>query len=153
MVAAAWSARLARITPASLTLLISACEPCTNDVLASTVSDDASRTAVAYNRDCGATTGFNTQVAVELGPDAAPSGGNTVFVVDDGHDSTIRSFRHGGPVVQMTWSGLRELEIRYDARVRVFKQESQRNGVRIRYVRWSERAPAGEPVAAPDNAR
>jgi hypothetical protein len=37
---------------------------CANEVLSQTVSPDAKMKAVVFQRDCGATTGFSTQVSI-----------------------------------------------------------------------------------------
>jgi hypothetical protein len=82
-------------------------------------------------RDCGATTDFTTQVSVENSAWRVHGIGN-VFVADAyGHKSKRGSW--GGPWAEIAWVSSQELLITYDARARIFTQETTIHGVRISY--------------------
>jgi hypothetical protein len=106
-------------------------------------SSDGRHTAVLFERDCGATTGFSTQVSVfedSIWPRA--TGGGNAFVADAGHRD-LAPTSWGGPWADMRWLDESTLEIRYDARSRAFLVSDQVEDVRIRAV----------AVSAPDRER
>jgi hypothetical protein len=122
-------------------LIVSACvDPCGNRILAETPSPDGRFKVVMFERDCGATTGFSTQVSI------IPSGerlvtaptmfrstqrGN-VFVADTNHGQAP-SGPGGGPVVQVAWIGPTSLRITHDKRARVFSEARSVNGVAVEF--------------------
>jgi hypothetical protein len=106
---------------------------CRNEVLAEFPAPDTRHRAVAFQRDCGATTGFSTQVSVLRGSRALPNDGGNVFVADTDHDRAPAG-PGGGPAVEIRWIQNAQLEIRHDARVRVFKADSLVGDVKIRFV-------------------
>ena len=122
---------------AGLVLLIGhvACvDPCGNDVLTEARSPDGRLKAVVFQRDCGATTGFSTQVSVIPSGESfltAPTwlrstrGGN-VFVADTNHGEAP-----SGPVVQVEWLDPTHLRITHDKRARVFSSATSIHGVRV----------------------
>src|SRR5688572_11020252 len=58
---------------------------CRNEVLAELPAPDNRNRAVVFQRDCGATTGFSTQVSVLRGSRRLPNEGGNVFVADSDH--------------------------------------------------------------------
>jgi hypothetical protein len=87
--------------------------------------------AVLFQRDCGATTGFSSQVSV-TNAGVTPSGGGNVFVADDDRGAASAA-SWGGPWVELRWLSPQTLLIRYDAKARVFTQNESVSGVRISY--------------------
>ncbi len=120
----------------------SAClDPCGNDILTEMRSPDGRLRFVVFQRDCGATTEFSTQVSIvtsDAGFLTAPTwlrstpSGN-VFVADTNHGEAP-SGPGGGPVVQVEWLGSNRLKIIHDKRARVFKSEQSVYGVSVGYV-------------------
>ena len=113
-------------------LLLTACEPCANTVL-QTVPDPSQRMqAVVFQRDCGATTGFSTQVSILPAGTQLPDDGGNAFVADAAPGAapvyTARS-----PEVTVQWLAPGHLEVRHDPGVRIFRSEEQVDGVRITY--------------------
>ena len=93
---------------------------CANTEESRTTSPDGSRDAVAFIRDCGATTDYSSQVAlVQHGQPLADRSGN-VFVY--GHRTDLR----------LQWIAADTLRIRY-ATANPVRQESLVNGVTIVY--------------------
>ena len=110
---------------------VACADPCANAVVRDLVSPDGSRHAVLFTRDCGATTGFSTQISI-LSSARLPDGPGNVLVVDgDGRSSPDWPGR--GPAVEVRWTGPRSLEIRHDAAVNVYKKERRIDDVDVRY--------------------
>ena len=125
-----------------LSLIGSTCvDPCGNDILTEMRSPDGRLRFVVFQRDCGPTTGFSTQVSI-LTSDAgflttptwlrSTRSGNA-FVADTNHGEAP-SGPGGGPVVQVEWLGPNRLKIIHDKRARVFKSAQSVNGVSVEYV-------------------
>jgi hypothetical protein len=101
---------------------------CGNEVLARVASPGGGYQAVIFERDCGATTGFSTQVSV-LPADAtfreqpsfwsATEQGN-VLVIDDDHGAAPAG-TGGGPAVAARWDDEHHLVLTYHPRARVFR--------------------------------
>jgi hypothetical protein len=94
---------------------------CSNDPIKQAVSPSGTWKAVAFSRNCGATTGVNIQVSViaanqDLRGDAS---GNALIV-----DHT--------ELVSLQWKSDSELQITTATAARVFKQEAVINGVAIK---------------------
>jgi hypothetical protein len=115
-----------------LLLLASGCgSSCENEVVLRIPSSNGLHEAILFERNCGATTGFSTQIAVEA-VGRAPSFSGTVFVADDNNGSA-QAAAWGGPWATMRWVTPTELLIRYDVRSAVFRLEEAVENVRIRY--------------------
>ena len=89
--------------------------------------------AVVFTRDCGATTGFSTQVAIVGHVDARPRDQDVVFVADDDHGAAPAPPGRG-PEVRVRWTAANKLEVAYDPRARTFRQASVHGHVRIAYT-------------------
>jgi hypothetical protein len=94
-------------------------------------SPDGSHIAVLFQRDCGATTGFSTQISI-LGTGDKLSGGGNAFRADDDH-GIARAGDWGGSWAEMKWLSPDHLLIRYAAKSRLFKQDTNVSRVRISY--------------------
>jgi hypothetical protein len=106
---------------------------CENQVLADIAAPDHRTRAVVFQRNCGATTDFSTQVSLVRGSRQLSNGGGNVFVVDSDHGRAPAG-PGGGPAVEVRWIDAAQLEIRHDQRARVFHADSLVHGVRIRFV-------------------
>lgn len=126
-----------RLPSAGATLLIvtlAGCDSgCENAVLSDAPSPDGRRHAVVFERDCGATTGFSTQVSV-LPSGRAPSGGGNVFVADGDHGRAAAAGPGGGPRVAVRWLDRRTLEVRYDGHARVVSRDARHDDTDVRFV-------------------
>jgi hypothetical protein len=100
---------------ASLVACSSACE---NDVLSQATSPSGRLKAVAFTRNCGATTGFNVQVSI------LPSG------------SRLRNVKgsaliaDGAKLQSLKWKGENVVEVGFSKEPRVFEANSV-DGVRV----------------------
>jgi hypothetical protein len=107
---------------------------CGNEILAEVPSPDGRFRLVSFQRDCGATTDFSTQISLlETGEELPNSSGN-VFISDGG---AAPSSSGGGPEVRMRWDGPRTVSIEHHVAARVFLQEAACDGVRITYATFT----------------
>lgn len=106
-------------------------DACQNTVVSSSLSPNGSLAAVLFQRDCGATTGFSTQISI-LRPDDKPAGSGNAFIADDDHGAA-RVGSWEGSWAEARWLTPDHLLIRYAAKSRLFKQSDSVSGVRITY--------------------
>lgn len=85
---------------------------CGNTETRTVVSPDGQIKAVVFERDCGATTGFSTQVSILRANQTLPDDGGNVLVTDASEASTVH----------VVWTGARTLQIQYPAQATVFHQ-------------------------------
>ena len=113
-------------------MMCSGCsDVCQNTVALRSISPDGNRVAVLFQRDCGATAGFSTQISI-LDAAGKPSGGGNAFVADDDHGAArVGSWQ--GSWAEMKWLSPELLLIRYAAKSRLFKQRERVSGVNITY--------------------
>ena len=109
---------------------------CGNELLSETRSPDGKLKAIMFQRDCGATTGFSTQISILSVDEKLPNEGGNVFVADSDHGAAP-SGRGGGPIVEVHWLNESELLIKHDSRARVFHSEQSLGRVKIRYERFA----------------
>jgi len=133
--AVSWSTMACRAAPTgalALLLCLNGCDDgCANTVAQRLDSPDGFMTAVLYQRDCGATTGYSSQISVLRSGDE-PSGSGNAFVADADHGAA-RVAAWGGPWVEMKWLAPQRLRIRYDGKARLFRSDESVKGVSIRY--------------------
>ena len=101
---------------------------CGNDVVARVPSPDGRHEAVVFQRDCGATTDFSTQVSVVRTGGSLPDAGGNLLVTGGGPPDP-----GGGPVVRAEWAANRRLRLRVYAQTRVIRAEQEALGVRAEY--------------------
>jgi hypothetical protein len=104
---------------------------CGNRMISRANAPDGLHTAVMFQRDCGATTGFSTQISV-LEPRAEPSDGGNACRADTNHGAAA-SADWGGPWAEMKWIDDGTLLVRYASGSRIFEQSKQVSGIRINY--------------------
>lgn len=105
---------------------------CENDPVAEVPSPGGDLKAVVFQRGCGATTGFSTQVSVLQRSATLPNEEGNVFVADDNHGQAPSSPK-GGPEVIVAWSESNRLLVKHHPATRVFKAATSFGGVNVRY--------------------
>lgn len=100
---------------------------CKNSVHQQLLAPAGDLKAVMFTRECGATTGFSTQVSI-VTEESTPANGGNVLVLDDNHGRAPTD-SSGGLRVLLEWRGVDTLSITHDARARVFKAERLVQGV------------------------
>jgi hypothetical protein len=99
-------------------VLTGGCNLCRNEIVAEIPSPKGDKRAVVFQRDCGATTGFSTQVSIlSRGIRLRDEGGNA-FVADDDHGAVP----HMGNVmaIDVRWTSNDDLMIDYMPHEREF---------------------------------
>ncbi len=108
-------------------LVFVGCNDCTNEAPAEHASPDGQWKYVSFDRNCGATTGSNLQIAVLPSSQSLPREAANAFIADSNHGATTF-------VAQPEWLDSHTLRITYSSMARVFKKESQVGPIRIEYV-------------------
>jgi hypothetical protein len=98
--------------------LASCADHCSNRVVSKTLSPNGQLEAVLFSRNCGATSGFSSQVSIVEAGDLPIDGGN-VFVADTGH-GLAHAGSWGGPLVKIDWQTDRQILISYAAQSLLF---------------------------------
>ena len=107
--------------------LVACVDPCENTVLSELTGPTRNRRAVVFERSCGATTDFSTHVSVLNADDARPKSAGNIFIADSDHG--------GGKdmIVTAPWAAPDQLVVRYPARARIFRRETQVNRIAVTY--------------------
>jgi hypothetical protein len=103
---------------------------CGNDLIHEELSPDGKVKVVVFQRDCGATTGFSTQVSIVPGRKTLPNAPGNVFVATTGHGAAPTG-QGGGPEVRVVWDGNQTLILKHHPSAAIFKAEREHSGVRI----------------------
>lgn len=107
---------------AAMAVSLSGCgSACENEVVSEVTSPSGKFKAVMFERGCGATTGFNTQVSIIDADESVPDDAGNAIILDELVPLHIQ------------WLSDDELSISGRRETQVFKQEEVVNGVRIRY--------------------
>lgn len=142
----AWSALTGVTVVGGCALLLDQLLPgdlCTKQIFAEVVSPDRYRTAVVYEIDCGATTGFSRQVVViptpdrRIDPDGLPRGFFAI-AIGSGVDPRL-SLRDS--LVRLRWLSNQTLDIAYPAGSRLIRSAGRSERVDITYQTYRD-APA-----------
>ena len=105
----------------SVLVLSSACGMCDNDPLHAEMSPDGTYVAIAFLRDCGATTGFSTEVSVVEAPGKLPNQPGDIFAVGGKHPARVH------------WESDSKLIIEIPRGGEVFKKVGELRGITIEY--------------------
>lgn len=117
--------------------MLSGCaDTCKNEVIARVDAPDGRHSAVLFQRDCGATTGYSTQVSV-TSQGESPAGGGNAFRADDNHGAASAG-AWGGPWVEVKWLSPDHLLVRYAKNSRIFEQDASVAGVSIAFQEVSK---------------
>jgi hypothetical protein len=105
----------------ALSLIFTDFELCANEVSRSIISPSGKIKAVVFSRNCGATTGFNTQVSIIPVSRVLPDQDGNSLILD------------GAIELKVEWKSDSELHIRGVGSSRVFKQGGSMEGISISY--------------------
>lgn len=108
-------------------------DTCANTVLREVPSPGGTRKAVVFERNCGATTGFSTQVSILRAGERLPDESANLFIADTDHGRAPGG-PGGCPDVHLTWADDDRLLVRHHPLARVFRAESRVNGVTATYA-------------------
>jgi hypothetical protein len=107
-------------------------DPCDNKELQTVNSPNGEHKAIVFQRSCGATTGFSTQISLLKRNKQLPKEGGNIFVADTNHGKAPAG-DGGGPAMTIQWLGEQTLSVKYDKRSRVFRCGQSMDGVSILY--------------------
>ena len=111
--------------------------PCKNELVAEHRSPNGKYKAVIFVRDCGATTGFSTQVSILRSNGQLKNGKGNLFIADTDHGK-IPSNPKGSLEVRIVWDGSKDINIFHHQNTRVFKAEKKVNGINVNYKSLKE---------------
>lgn len=104
------------------------CEDTTCETL---FSPDRSHKIILYTRNCGATTGFSTHIALAES-DEDLDDGTTIFVADDDHgNANLHPVYQALIDIRARWIDNHSLELSYDKNARLFTEKMQADGITI----------------------
>ena len=119
---------LSLVVPLALTGCFNLAGDCEDTIVSRLSNPSATKQAVLFERSCGATTGFSTQISIiPVGEDLQDTG--NVFVADGGTAATA----WGGPWAEVRWLSPHHLLVRYDQDARVFKAAARADDTEVRY--------------------
>jgi hypothetical protein len=93
---------------------------------------DGRHDAVLFERSCGATTGFSSQVSIVRRGAKVEGEGNVLIADDDGGKAPAAAW--GGPDVDLGWTDADQLVVRHHPSARLFQSHAQVAGVTIVHV-------------------
>ncbi|MGQ0742066.1 MAG: hypothetical protein ACT4OG_07200 [Alphaproteobacteria bacterium] len=105
---------------------------CGTELVKSVASPDNKLKAVMFERDCGATTDFSTQVSILEADDEVPNSPGNTFIAEGARDLPRAAW--GGPWAEISWRAANSLEVKYDRNATVFKRNETVGSVTIIYV-------------------
>lgn len=108
---------------------------CANEELTVALSPDKKMKAIVFQRDCGATSGFSTQVSLLPASETLKNEGGNVFSADTDH-GRAPSGVGGGPELKISWRGNSELHIEHHRNARIFANESAFGNIQISYGKF-----------------
>ena len=106
---------------------------CGNTEVNRLASPDGTREAVLFERSCGATTDFSSQVSIVARGESIGRNSGNALIVDTDHGAASAG-PWGGPLVEMLWTGNENLTLRYSPKAAVYASPQLAGGVRIRHL-------------------
>jgi hypothetical protein len=105
---------------------------CGVTVVRRTPSPNGRLEAVLFERNCGATTDFATNLSLVKRGNPIPNDAGNLLVADSDQG---RAQLEPGHVIRLSveWVGSDSLIVRYDRRARVFRREGNAHGVSVHY--------------------
>jgi hypothetical protein len=109
---------------------------CGNNISKEITSPDKKLKAIIFTRDCGATTGFSSQLSIiDYSEQLENKAGNTLIISDKELDPETET---GGVNVNAEWNGNNELIIYFNLKAETLKKKNDIKGVKITYRELSE---------------
>ncbi|MFN7489809.1 MAG: hypothetical protein ACK5QK_08770 [Chryseotalea sp.] len=114
-------------------------DSCVNQIVDIKISPDNNYQAVTFIRDCGATTGFSTQLSIIKVTDTfdkTDETGNTLIMSDKIGGGLMDE--NGGAKIRTSWTKDNKIEILYDNRTGSVKRETEYKDIKIEYRQIEE---------------
>ena len=116
----------------SFALVLQGCSGCANQIAQEVYSPNHKLKLVIFVRDCGATTGFSTQVSLLEASKELSSGKGNLFIADDNHGVAATGQKNDIGLT-IKWSSNDHATLTLSRNARVFVHEKSRSGVQISY--------------------
>ncbi|MBK9705879.1 MAG: hypothetical protein IPO77_02385 [Acidobacteria bacterium] len=107
---------------------------CGNEIIKEIIAPDQKYKVIIFQRDCGATTGYSTQISFMPANEKLPNKEGNIFSCDSDHGKAPAG-PGGGPPVEVKWKEGNILEIIHDTDARIFFAANERSGVKIEYAK------------------
>ncbi|MES2934033.1 MAG: hypothetical protein V4805_11170 [Pseudomonadota bacterium] len=114
-------------------LLLPFSDTCSNTVLAEYPSPNGKLKAIVFERSCGATTDFSTQVSILNADKDFDSAAGKLFVADTNQGQAPAGV-DGGPDIRFRWLSDTSAEIEHASLVGSYLREAKIMGVKVKYV-------------------
>jgi hypothetical protein len=111
---------------------------CGNQVLQEYPSPSGKLKAVVFQRDCGTTTGFSTQVSIIQTGSVLENEGGNLFAADTNHDGAPSGIG-GGPEIRFRWVTDSSAELQHHSLVRIFHAKTKVEGVQVAFATFADR--------------
>ena len=105
---------------------------CRNEVLTEVLAPDGEHKVIVFQRDCGATTGFSTQLSLFRANEQLDNDSGNIFIADTNHGEAP-SGPGGGPAVSVSWLNSDAVEVLHHPKARVFLASPKASGVSVSY--------------------
>ena len=106
---------------------------CGNKVVKELFAPDKTYKAIIFERNCGATTGFSTQISVvKANEDLFNESGNVFVAETDDPKYSSKEF-FGGPKVEVNWIDSKSLSIEYNREIDTIKIANNIDNIQIIY--------------------
>lgn len=105
---------------------------CGNQIIEEVLSPNGNSKVTVFERNCGATTDFSTQISIMNPEKALPNKAGNLFIADTDRDKAP-SGPGGGPKVEVTWKNNNMVIIKHHNNARIFKAESKLKNINVSY--------------------
>ena len=105
---------------------------CENKIIQSIESPDSIRKVVVFERDCGATTDFSTQISIIKNSEHLENKSGNIFSADS-DNGNAEIDENGLIYIRVLWLDSLTLLIEYDSKARIFNNKSGYKDIRINY--------------------
>lgn len=126
-----WRAAILGLGSLTLAILSTGCsDECENTQVFSRQSPDGRHMAILFERSCGATSGFTTQISIVGEGQHQAAGAGNIFSADTDHGRAA-SAPWGGPFASVRWVTGRHLIVTYDAAARILTSRTRLGEITI----------------------
>ena len=101
---------------------------CGNEISQEILSPNGKLKAVIFTRNCGATTGFSTQISLLPKTQKLLNSGGNIFTTD----------WYGQPPIEVNWVSNEQLIIKYPREAKTFTKETDFDDITIKYETYDE---------------
>jgi hypothetical protein len=116
---------------ATLVTMDACTDMCGNQVIEEVRSPNKKLKAIIFTRDCGATTGFSTQLSIIENDDQLENETGNTFILSDKAKGPV--FDNGGSKIRVTWTDNNTLIVYFDKTTYVGRQKAEVDDVKIHY--------------------